>query len=54
MYVVKGYGKFKGRPAKLDNSKIVQVVDEGNSIAQTAKILCVAQSSVQRAKRTRV
>lgn len=51
--VAKAKGKFKGRPAKLNNSDILQVVDEGNSIAQTAKILGVSQSSVQRAKRAR-
>lgn len=51
--VAKAQGKFKGRPAKLNNSDILQVVDEGNSIAQTAKILGVSQSSVQRAKRAR-
>ena len=51
--VAKTKGKFKGRPAKLNNSEILQLVDEGNSIAQTAKILGVSQSSVQRAKRAR-
>lgn len=51
--VAKAQGKFKGRPAKLNNLEILQVVDEGNSIAQTAKILGVSQSSVQRAKRAR-
>ena len=52
--VAKAKGKFKGRPAKLNNSEILQLVDEGNSIAQTAKILGISQSSVQRAKRARV
>lgn len=50
----KAKGKFKGRPPKIDNQEILRVIAEGKSIAQTAKILGVSQSSVQRAKRSRV
>lgn len=50
--VAKAKGKFKGRPVTISKDEILRVVAGGNSIAQTAKILGVSMSSVQRAKRS--
>jgi DNA invertase Pin-like site-specific DNA recombinase len=50
--VAKKAGKFKGRPTTISKEEILRVVGEGNSIAKTAQILGVSQSSVQRAKRS--
>ena len=50
--IAKAKGKYKGRPPKIDNTEIVRVLREGNSISKTAEILGVSMSSVQRAKKT--
>lgn len=47
----KAKGKFKGRRPTIDNDEILRLVSQGKSIAQTAAILGVSKSSVQRAKR---
>ena len=49
--VAKEKGKLKGRPSTINREEIMRVVSEENSIAQTASILGVSLSSVQRAKR---
>lgn len=48
----KAKGKFKGRSASIDRYQILQLVAEGKSISQTAKIAGVSKSSVQRVKRS--
>ena len=45
-------GKYKGRPATIQTDEIMRLVCEGKSINQTAKMLGISYSSVQRAKRS--
>lgn len=49
--IAKKAGKFTGRPASIDNQKILDTLKAGNSISKTAEICGVSKSSVQRAKK---
>ena len=49
--LAKEKGKYKGRPPKIDFEEIKRVLNLGNSISETAEILGVSVSSVQRAKK---
>ena len=43
-------GKYTGRKATIDNTRIKQLQQEGYSIAQTAQMMGISKSSVQRGR----
>jgi len=47
-------GKYTGRKATIDNKRIKQLQSEGYSIAQTAEMMNISKSSVQRGRLTSV